>query len=96
MTVTALLGVLVAILSTTITVDKFLHAFGLSKLIAAQVRHTFDGAVEAAKKTPGTDDDDRAAVLQELAHKAGDAIDRGDEAAALGAVKDFAAKRAAK
>lgn len=96
MDITTLLGTLVAVLTTVMTVDKFIHAFGLSKLLSAQVRHLADSAVERAKATPGTKDDEVAATFQALAHKAADAIDAGDESKALEALKDAAAARLAK
>lgn len=75
--------------------DKFLHAFGLSKLIAAQVRHSADGLVAKAKLTPDTKDDEVAASLERVAHLAADAYENGDTAGALAQVKAFAEKRVA-
>ena len=94
MDITTLLGTLVGVLSTVITIDKFLHTFGVSKLIAAQIRHIEDGAVAKAKTTADPRDDEVAAALQELAHRAADAYEAGDTTTALEHVKDMAAAKA--
>jgi len=94
MDITAILGALVALLTVTSTIDKLLHTLGLSKLISAQVRNLGDAAVAKAKLTPGTADDRIAEAISEIAHKGADAYDRGDEQAALSAIKEIAAKRA--
>lgn len=94
MTITTLLGVLVSILTVAMTVDKFMHTFGLSKLLAAQVRHSADGAVAKAALTPDKHDDEVAAALQLIAHKAADAYESGDAATALAMVKNLAEHRA--
>lgn len=95
MSVTALLSILVGVMTAAMTIDKFLHTFGLHKLLSAQLRNAADAAVERAKLTPGTADDNIATAAQGVAHAVADAVDRGDEAKVIELAKDFAAKRTA-